>query len=89
MTILEKLWNNAISSNEIKKPPYPHYDELLNTAHETEQKLLSLLPEEGKVLYGKLNEVRTELYSMDEYEIYKSGFRTGAKLMLETTNTDE
>ena len=89
MTILEQLWNNAISSNKVKKPSHPQYDELLNTAHETEQKLLSLLPEEGEELYGKLNEVRTELYSMDEFEIYKSGFRTGAKLMLETTNTDE
>ena len=89
MTIIEKLWNNAISSNEVKKPSHPRYDELLNTAHETEQQLLTLLTDDGKELYGKLSEVRTELYCMDEYEIFKNGFQTGAKIMLEITNTDE
>lgn len=89
MTILEQLWNGTFHPFEIKKPSFSQYNDLLTTAHESEQKLLSLLTEEGKELYNKLTEARTELYSIDEYEIYTNGFRTGAKLMLEIINTDE
>ena len=32
MKILEQLWSNAISSNEIKKPSHSQYNDLLDTA---------------------------------------------------------
>ena len=88
MKILEQLWNEALNSNKIKKPSHPQYNELLDAADKTEKKLLSLLNEEGKELYYKMNEIRSSLYSMDESEIYKNGFRLGAKIMLEITNAD-
>ena len=89
MTILEQLWYEQFHPAVIPKPHDPKYNEYLNTADECEKKLLSLMTDEGKELYHKLNEARTELYNIDEREIYINGFCTGANLMLEITkNTD-
>lgn len=74
--------------DKIKKPTHSQYNDLLDTADKTESKFLSLLTEEEKELYYKINEIRTELYNMDEYEIFKNGFCMGARLMLEITDTD-
>ena len=57
MKILEQFWNEALNSNKIKKPSHPQYNELLDAADKTEKKLLSLLNEEGKELYYKMNEI--------------------------------
>lgn len=89
MTILEQLWNGTLRPAETPNPPDPRYNELLTLAHETEQKLLSLLTDEGTELFCKLNDIKGELYAMDERKIFATGFSTGANLMLEITNTDE
>ena len=89
MTLLEQLWHGKLHPAEITKPTLPRYNECLNEADETERKLLSLLTEEGKELYRRLTELRTELYDTENFYIFKNGLRTGAKLMLEITeNTD-
>ena len=88
MNILEQLWHGQFRPAEMPKPRDPQYNRLLDTAHETEQKLLSMLTDEGKELYSKLNKARTELYDIDERDIYINAFCTGAKLMLEIKNTD-
>lgn len=86
MKILEELWHGEIRPAEIIKPLTPQYKELLDAADESEKKLLSLLSDEGKALYRKLTESRRELSCTDECEIFTTGFRLGAKLMLEIMN---
>lgn len=83
MTIIEQLWHGQLHPAEITKPLDPQYTELLDTAHKAEKKLLPLLTDEGKELYHKLSQARSELYSMDEYDIFTKGFQMGARLMLE------
>ena len=89
MTILEQLWYGKLHPAEIKRPLDPQYAKLLDTADKTEKKLLSLLTDEEKELFQKLDECRNELYDMDSCNIFISGFRLGARLMPEITNTDE
>lgn len=68
----------------MKKPQHPQYTQLLNTADETEKQLLSLLTDEGKKLFYKLKGINTELYAIDESDIFINAFRLGANLILET-----
>ena len=68
----------------MKKPQHPQYIQLLNTADETEKQLLSLLTDEGKELFYKLKGINTELYAIDESDIFINAFRLGANLILET-----
>ena len=90
MTILEQLWYETLHPAEILKPTNPQYNEFLDTADETEKKLRSLLTDEGKELFHKLNEIRTEIKDMDDCDIFIRGFSVGARLMLEIMqNTDE
>ena len=88
MTILEQLWQDKIHPAEIKSHD-PRYNKFLDIADESETKLLSLLSDEGKKLFEKLTEARSELHAINELEIFKTGFRTGANLILEIKNTDE
>lgn len=82
MKILEQLWNETLHPAEIIKND-PRYSKLLDTADEIEKKLLSLLTDEEKELFHKLKDTRTELYSIDEYDIFVNSFRIGARIMLE------
>lgn len=84
MTILEQLWQGTLRPAEMKKPQHPQYTQLLNTADETEKQLLSLLTDEGKKLFYKLKGINTELYAIDESDIFINAFRLGANLILET-----
>ena len=89
MKILEQLWYETLHPAEILKPHDPKYNEFLDTADECEKKLSSLLTDEGKEIFRKLTESRTELNDMDNCEFFINGFHMGAKLMLEIINTDK
>lgn len=82
MTILEQLWYENLHPAEIIKND-PKYSKLLDTADETEKKFLSLLTDEGKELFDKLKDAHTELYAIDECDIFINAVRLGARLMLE------
>ena len=83
MTVLEQLWQGTLHPAETIKPTNPEYSQLQNTADETEQKLLSLLTDEGKELFYKLKDISAQLCTIDEYDIFTNAFRLGAKLMQE------
>lgn len=83
MTIIEQLWYEKANSDEIIKTPSPRYSELLSIVRENELKLLSLLTDEEKELFHKYADTLTDLYEIDNCDIFTTGFRTGARLMLE------
>ena len=83
MTVLEQLWQGTLHPAETIKPTNPEYSQLQSTADETEQKLLSLLTDEGKELFYKLKDISAQLCTIDEYDIFTNAFRLGAKLMQE------
>ena len=89
MTILEQIWYEEIRPAEIIKPQSPQYKESLDIADESEKKLLHLLDNEGKELFHKYIDAKTDVYDMDNCDFFANGFRIGAKLMLEIMDSDK
>ena len=83
MTILEQLWYETLHPAEIIKEPNPQYSKLIDIMGESEIKLLHLLTDEGKELFHKYIDARTDLSDMDECDIFIKGFSLGARLILE------
>ena len=83
MTILEQIWYEEIHPAEIIKEPSAKYSKLTKTMGESELKLLHLLTDEGKELFHSYTDSQSELHDMDGCDIFITGVRTGAKLMLE------
>lgn len=83
MTILEQIWYEEFHPTETAKEPSTKYIKLTETMGESEIKLLHLLTDEGKELFHRYTDCQAELYDIDKCHIFTTGFRTGAKLMLE------
>ena len=47
-----------------------------------------MLSEQAKEIYEKLRECRSELSSLVEREAFETGFRLGARIMLEVMEVD-
>lgn len=83
MTIIEQIWYEKIQPAEIIKEANAKYSELTEIMGESEIKLLHLLTVEGKELFHKYADSRTELNDISKCDIFINGFRIGARLMLE------
>ena len=89
METLEDLWLGKISPHERKLPPNSEQRELINLILQQEETLFSMLSEKAKETYDKLLEYQSELSSLTDCETFISGFRLGAKIMLEVmVNSD-
>ena len=85
MSILEELWHGNVKPNENKLPSNSAQYELVSLIVRHEETLFPMLSEQAKEIYEKLRECRLELSSIVECEAFVSGFRLGAKIMLEVT----
>lgn len=83
MKILKKLWYGDINPNERKLPSNSEQYELVSLIVRHEETLFPMLSEQAKEIYEKLRECRSELFSLVECEAFISGFRLGARIMLE------
>lgn len=83
MRILEELWFGNVAPNERKLPLNSEQYELVSLIVRHEETLFAMLSEQAKEIYEKLRECRSELSSLVECEAFISGFRLGAKIMLE------
>lgn len=86
MKILEQLWHNKLTPIPPRDHSNTRYTELLNITCEAEEKLQSLLTDEGKELFQNYTDALADLYDISECDIFINGFRIGAKLMLEITD---
>ena len=89
MTILEQLWNDKIPFYQRKSLETDKALRLKKQILEYREKLIQLLTPEAKELFEKLMDNEGELSSLSECDTFTYGFRLGAKIMLEITNTDE
>ena len=86
MKILEELWHKGLSPSEAKRETNAQYVKQLNIIEKNREKLLSMLSDEGKELFEKIMDSQAELSCMDNCEIFASGFRMGARVMLEVAD---
>ena len=89
MKILEQLWYNGLHPSESLSPTDKRYRECLDLVIENEEKLLSMLPDEIKEAYDKFTDSRVDLLVTERAKIFITGFRLGAKIMLEIMEQEE
>ena len=83
MKILEELWHQGLHPSEAKRNTNMQYLKQQNKVDENAEKLLSMLSEDGKEIFEKFMDDQAELSCIDNCEIFASGFRMGARMMLE------
>ena len=86
MEFIEKLWSEGLFPSEMKMDANPQYTKKLNEVDETAEKLFTMLSEDEKEIFEKYMDGQAELFCMDNAEIFASGFRIGARMMLEVMN---
>ena len=89
MKILEQLWYNGLRPSESLSSTDSRYRKQLDLVVENEDKLLSMLPDEIKEVYENFSESRADLSVTERARIFITGFRLGAKIMLEVMEQEE
>ena len=83
MKILEELWHQGLHPSEAKRDTNLQYLKQQSKVDKNAEKLLSMLSEDGKKIFEKFMDDQAELSCIDNCEIFASGFRMGARMMLE------
>ena len=89
MKILEQLWYDKIQFFQRKPLETKETLRLKKQISEDREKLAKMLSPEATELFEKLMDNEGALSSLIECDTFTYGFRLGAKIMLEITNTDE
>ena len=89
MKILEQLWYDGLRPSESLSTTDKLYRERLDLVVENEEKLLSMLPDEIKEAYENFSDSRVDLLVTERAKIFITGFRLGAKIMLEIMEQEE
>ena len=89
MKILEELWYGNISPVEREIQPKSRTAHLINLIVRNEDELMPLLSDEAKAVLEKMKDNQAELRDLNEREVFMSGFRLGARIMLEVMDGSE
>lgn len=81
--ILEELWYGNINPLEDSTDGNAEVKKLLNYVGRNRDKLCEGLTEQQKADLAKYDDSVNEMYGIIEQEVFKYGFRLGAKIMLE------
>ena len=85
MKVLEDLWYGKITPWQMGSKS-EEYKTLMVQIAKSEEKLLSLLSEEGKEVYEKLMDLQSKTSVMEQREMFLRSFKLGAKFILEITD---
>ena len=81
--ILEDLWYGNINPLEDSTDDNAEVKKLLNLVGRNRDKLCESMTEQQKADLAKYDDSVNEMYGIIEQEVFKYGFRLGAKIMLE------
>ena len=82
-SVLEALVYGEISPLEDTLDGDSHYDSIVKTISECEQKLFSVLDDESKELMTKFSSAHAEANEMINVDKFAYGFRLGVLMMME------
>ncbi len=88
MQILEELWSNDLQMEK----PYIHnrqYQEALARSDKSEKALEKSFSEEQQMLFEEYRKDRDELALVTDCETYITGFKLGARIMLDVLTKGE
>ena len=83
MKILEELWYGRINPNQRTQPDDKSASELIEQIVEKEDELAPLLSDETNEILEQMREKQVDLSTANERKAFISGFRLGARIMLE------
>ena len=83
MKILEDLWYGRINSSQRMQPDDKSDSELTEQIVEKEDELAPLLSDEAKEILNQMRDKQLDLSTSNERKAFISGFKLGAKIMLE------
>ena len=83
MNILEELWYGRINPSQRTQPDDKSASELTEQIVEKEDELDALLSDEAKEILDQMRDKQLELSILNERKAFISGFRLGARIMLE------
>ena len=81
--ILEELWYGNINPLENSTDGNAEVKKLLSLVGRNRDKLCETMTEQQKADLAKYDDSVNEMYGIIEQEVFKYGFRLGAKIMLE------
>lgn len=81
--ILEELWYGNINPLEDSTDDNAEVKKLLNLVGRNRDKICEGMTEQQKADLAKYDDSVNEMYGFIEQEVFKYGFRLGAKIMLE------
>ena len=83
MNILEELWYGRINPSQRTQLDDKSASELTEQIVEKEDELAPLLSDEAKEILEQMREKQLDLSTSNERKAFISGFRLGARIMLE------
>ena len=83
MSILEELWYGRINPSQRMQPDDKSASELTEQIVEKEDELAALLSDEANEILEQMREKQLDLSTSNERKAFISGFRLGARIMLE------
>ena len=83
MNILEELWYGRINPSQRTQPDDKSAAELTEQIVEKEDELAALLSDEAKEILDQMRDTQLDLSTSNERKAFISGFRLGARIMLE------
>lgn len=88
MGIIDELWYGNITPCEREFKKGSTYSELLGYIVRHQQDLLKRMNDEEKEIFEKFTECTNEMYSMTEREAFVSGFKLGARIIIEVMSAE-
>ena len=89
MKILEELWYGRINPSQQAQPDDKLASELTEQIVEMEDELAALLSDEAKEILDQMRDKQLDLSVSNERKAFISGFRLGARIMLEVMSWTE
>ena len=89
MNILEELWYGRINPSQRTQPDDKSASELTEQIVEKEDELSALLSDEARKILDQMRDKQLDLSTSNEREAFISGFRLGARIMLEVMGWTE
>ena len=83
MNILEELWYGRINPSQRMQPDDKSASELTEQIVKKEDELAPLLSDEANEILEQMREKQLDLSTSNERKAFMSGFRLGARMMLE------
>ena len=83
MSILEELWYGRINPSQRTQPDDKSASELTEQIVKKEDELAALLLDEAKEIMNQVRDKQLDLSTLNERKVFISGFRLGARIMLE------